>query len=225
MISFKAAIFDLDGTLIDSYSAWKKSSQKALAAIKHTMTDEEFENMYLMTTDETRQYFLKIYESHKLELSPLINVDSVMDIILYEMENQYSSEVQALPYALDFVKTLYDRDVPMCVATLTPNEMAERTLERIGFLPYLRFVITGDDVGKSKKSPDIFLEAAKRLGVTPSETAVFEDSPTAIKTAYKTGFITCRVEETHRNYNNNEEDLSLYYHWSIKNFQECLQHL
>jgi len=219
MTDFIAAIFDLDGTLIDSFSAWKGSARKALAAINHTLVDREFDNLYLMTTEETNDYFYKIYESNRCAFGDSIPFDSVMDIVVSEMERQYECGIAALPFALEYVKTLHNRGIPVCVATLTPNDLAEKALAGIGFLPFLKFVITGDDVGRSKKFPDIFLAAAERLGAAPPETVVFEDSPTAIITAHKAGFIVCRVVDAHQNY---ADDISQHCDWSIKSFRELM---
>ena len=280
---FKAAIFDLDGTLVDSYKAWEFAYRKALTAVGHDMTDGEFAELYHMTTDESRAFFRQVHEAQKrpaatmdltldssrsspssaasaptdftldsshsspssaasapmdftldsLRSSPssaasaptddsLLDafVDGIYADISSEMERQYTAVIQEKPHALKYVKSLYDRGVAICVATLTPSVLCNHVLKRLGFLPYLKFLITSDDVGLSKKHPDIFLAAAKRLGGDPSETVVFEDCPTAVKTAYDAGFIVCGVADRHRTQDIAES--SAYYRWRIGNYKEAL---
>ena len=115
-----------------------------------------------------------------------------------DIKRQYALEISEKPNSLEYIKTLYDKGIPMCVATLSSIELAKSVLTRLGFLPLLKFIITGDDVGRSKKFPDIYLAAAKKLGCAPHETAVFEDCPTAIETAYNAGFIVYGVAEPHQ---------------------------
>ena len=216
-MDFKAAIFDLDGTLVDSQTAWKSCYAKTLASIGCTLTDDEFELIYRMTSDETWEYFRKKYETQNHEGK--ISFETLMRNYESEIKNQYAFEIKEKPNALEYVKMLHNSGIPMCVATLTPTELAEITLKRIGFSSYLKFIITGDDVGRSKRFPDIYLTAAKRLGYTPYETAVFEDCPTAIETAHKAGFIVCAVAELHQN--NNE--IYSYCRLRINGFGEIIQ--
>lgn len=216
-MNFKAAIFDLDGTLIDPFNAWKGSFRKTLALMNHQMTEGEFINLYLMTFDETRVFLYKIYESQKLD--KYISFESIMENLTYEMEKQYAFEIQEKPHALEFVQTLYDLNIPICVATLTARNFAEKALNRLGFMPYLQFIITGDDVGLSKKFADIYLRASERLGFLPHETMVFEDCLTAARTAYKADFIVCGVTDQHQSHS--IEDMYPYCHWSITNYMDA----
>ena len=79
-----------------------------------------------------------------------------------EIKNQYAFEIKEKLNALEYVKMLNNSGILMCVATLTPRKLAEITLKRIGFSPFLKFIVTGDDVGCSKRFPDIYLAAAKK---------------------------------------------------------------
>jgi len=223
MLDFKAAIFDLDGTLIDSFKAWEHAYRKALAAVNHRMTDAEFIELYHMTGEESGGFFRGIYESKPNEsVAARTSFESFADGILRdiwdEMVEQYALNAHGKPGALGYVKSLRERGVSLCVATLTPSKLAEPVLARIGFLPFLDFVITSDDVGLSKKFPDIYLEAAKRLGREPGETAVFEDCPTAMQTAKKAGFIVYGVVDSHRGIN--LADFASCYDWSVASFED-----
>jgi beta-phosphoglucomutase-like phosphatase (HAD superfamily) len=214
---FKAVIFDLDGTLVEASSAWRTGFQKILASLNHHMTEDDFQKLYRMTYMEIRCFFRDIYEAKKQ--TGHISFDSVMNNLTSEMERRYSFEIQAKPHALHFVKTLYNLEIPACLATLTPINIAEKALTWLGFTPYLDFVITGDDVGASKKFADIYLTAAKRLGFQPCEIIVFEDCPTAAKTAYNAGFIVCGVADPSQS--RQIEELYPYCHWYITGYRDA----
>ena len=81
----------------------------------------------------------------------------------------------------------------MCVATATYNSLVNAALKRLGIFDMFEFVLTCSDVGSGKDSPDIFLNAAERLGCKVSETAVAEDSLHCIETAVKAGFFTIGI--------------------------------
>ena len=81
----------------------------------------------------------------------------------------------------------------MCVATATPEPLARACLKRLGVLEDLEFLLSCDAVGAGKDRPDVFLEAARRLGSAPAETAVFEDAMFALRTAKDAGFYTVGV--------------------------------
>ena len=81
----------------------------------------------------------------------------------------------------------------MCVATATPEPLARACLQRLGVLEDFEFLLSCDAVGAGKDRPDVFLEAARRLGAAPAETAAFEDALFALRTAKDAGFYTVGV--------------------------------
>ena len=216
-MDFKAVIFDLDGTLVEASSAWRNGFQKILASLNHYMTEDDFHKLYRMTYLETRYFFRDIYASKKQ--AGLIPFDSIMSNLTFEMEQRYSFDIQVKSHALPFVKALYNLGMPACIATLTPINLAEKALDRLGFTPYLDFVITGDDVGASKRFADIYLTAAERLGFQPSEIIVFEDCPTAAKTAYNAGFIVCGVADPSQSHH--IEELYPYCHGYLTDYRDA----
>ena len=214
---FKAVIFDLDDTLIDAHYAWKRGFQKTLASIRHHMTESEFSRLYRMNSQEIRNFIRDIYESENL--GGLMPFETVMDNLKSEMGRQYARDIQAKPYALEFVTALHRLGMPACIATLTSRDLAEKTLTRLGFSPYLQFVITGDEVGASKTTADIYLAAAKRLGFPPSDIVVFEDCQTAVRTAYMADFLVCRVADQYQD--RPVDELNSYCHWRITDYLDA----
>lgn len=200
MHSYKAAIFDLDGTLVDSYRAWERAFCVELKNHGLLISKEEFAAVYKMTDAETRDFLEDKIRSSQLK----VNIEQAYDTLFKSMKHQYEHSVLPKLGAVAFVEALYQKGIPLCVATLTPDNLAEKVLERIGLIPFLDFVITGDHVGKSKKFPDIYIEASRRLGCAINQTAVFEDSFTAIKTANKAGFIVYGVHDEYQRYDFND---------------------
>jgi len=169
-----------------------------------------------MTSDEHSEYFRRIYDLQNHDGK--ISFETLMHNLNADIKNQYALEIKEKSNALNYVKRLHDKKIPMCVATLSSVELAESVLTRLGFMQYLKFIITGDDVGRSKKFPDIYLAAAKKLGCSPHETAVFEDCPTAIQTAYNAGFIVCGVAEP----NQDHSEVHSHCRLLINHFSEML---
>lgn len=216
-MDFNAAIFDMDGTLVDSYMAWENGYRKLFTSMNHAMTNDEFDKLYRMTSDESNEFVRKIYLSQ--ERDNRMPFESVMENFNADMESRYVFDVQEKPYALEYIKMLYNRKIPVCVATLSPISLAKKVLTKLGFMPYLNFILTGDDVGLSKRFPDIYFTAAERLGSLPSETIVFEDCPVAAMTAHNAGFVVCGVVDRHQNQNM----VQPYCHWSIADYLDVYQ--
>ena len=96
---------------------------------------------------------------------------------------------------LDFLEGLRCRGVKMAIATLTARRHAEKALRDRDMLDYFEFMLTIEDVGISKREPDIYLQAAARMGLEPAECTVFEDAPYACATARRAGFRVCGMVE------------------------------
>ena len=83
----------------------------------------------------------------------------------------------------------------MAVATLTARRHAEKALRDRGMLDYFEFMLTIEDIGVSKREPDIYLQSAARMGLIPDACIVFEDAPYACTTAKRAGFRVCGMVE------------------------------
>lgn len=92
--------------------------------------------------------------------------------------------------AADFLKWLQDNRVPVCLATSTGRDLASHKLEAAGLAPYLPLRVCGDEVARSKPDPEIYREAARRLGLPPEQLLAVEDSENGLRSALSAG---CRV--------------------------------
>lgn len=215
-MEFEGVIFDLDGTLLDSYISWMIVFKKAFSSMNHNMTKEEFTELYKMTYEETNEYFSKVYK----ESNASVPLSQIMDEIEVDISQEYSEKILAKPFAKEFVYSLHEKNIPICIATLTPTHLAKLALDRLGLTPAIQFIITGDDVGLSKKHPDIYEEAALRMGSSVKNTVVFEDSFTAIKTANRAGFKVCGVYDSYQHYS--LEDIRSYCNWILSDYKNAI---
>ena len=178
------AIFDMDGTLVDSMVYWQRLGREFLARKGVTEGMEPvLERIKPMTMRESAQLFI---ESFGLEGTPEA-LEAEMNAV---MDQHYREDIPLKPGAKEYLEALRRRGVKLCVATATPEHLARECLERLGVAQLLEFILSCDAVAAGKDRPDVFLEAARRLGAAPGETAAFEDALYAARTAKTAGFYT-----------------------------------
>lgn len=186
MKKFKYAIFDMDGTLMESMDAWKNIGREYLEAMNITVPNDLNEIIASMSVEESAEYFQSTF---KINLSVEDIISGVKDL----MEDKYRNNLILKPYVKEYLQKLKNENVNMCIATATPLKLANLALERNDILSYFDFVCSCDDVGVGKNQPDIYYYAANKLGGTPTETVVYEDADFALITAKEAGFYTVGV--------------------------------
>lgn len=182
----KAAIFDVDGTLLDSMGMWDDIGARYLKSIRVEPEDNLKEVLFLMSMAEGTRYIREHY--HLSQSIPEI-MQGVMDVV----KDFYDKEASLKPGVREFLSKLSDRGIPMVAATASDREHIESAFDRLGIRRYFKKVFTCDEAGASKTEPVIYQMAAEYLGVQPSEAYVFEDVLYAILTAKRAGFRTVGV--------------------------------
>ena len=109
--------------------------------------------------------------------------------------SRYESIAVPKDGVLDFLERMRRQGVKMAIATLTARRHAEKALLDRDMMQYFEFMLTIEDIGVSKREPDIYLAAAERLGLAPADCMVFEDAPYAGVTAHRAGFQLCGLAE------------------------------
>ena len=117
-------------------------------------------------------------------------MDTLNDLVTEE----YRSRVPMKPGADRLLARLADSGISCCIATASEAFQARSAMERLGLWPHFRFAVSCVQYG-GKTRPDIYLEAARRLGTAPAETVVFEDALHAARTAHEAGFRVCGVRD------------------------------
>ena len=187
----KYAIFDMDGTLIDSMVYWKKLGSEYLAL--HGITedlDEIMERIKTMTMTESAELFRR-------EFCLSGTKESIADEMNQMMNEHYRNDIPLKNGVENYVKRLYDSGVKMCVASATDRGLMQECLDRLGIRECFEFLLSCEEVGVGKKEPKVYFEAVKRLQgrdiLQPEEVAVYEDADYAIRTAVNAGFYTIAV--------------------------------
>ena len=189
MHEFKGAIFDMDGTLLDSMPVWKRLTAGYLEQFGVHITQQEYAATEGLSQPEVAQFFIDRYPALPMDAQGLM--DGMDELITA----RYASIAKPRAGVIPFLEGLRRRGVKMAVATLTARRHAEKALRDLDMMQYFDFMLTIEDVGVPKWKPDIYLISAERLGVTPDTCAVFEDAPYACTTAKRAGFYVCGVRE------------------------------
>ena len=177
----RGAIFDADGTLVDSMPIWSGVGSgylRSLGIEAREDLDERFREMSLY------QSAVCLKEEYSLPLS----IEEISDGINKMVEHFYAEVIELKPGVKDLLDELSRRGVKMCVASATESYQIRMALERCGVDHHFLHVYSCDDVGHGKDEPVIFRTALERLGTSREDTYVFEDAYYAIKTATTDGF-------------------------------------
>ncbi|WP_367568185.1 HAD family hydrolase [Lacrimispora sp.] len=176
------AIFDMDGTLIYSMKLWENLGQECLESKNITESwDGILEEIRPLTMSQSAALFV---DRFALAESPETVADEMNGI----MDVHYRKDISLKPGVKEHLEQLRQAGVRMCVASATAEHLMEACLQRLGVRSYFEFLISCESMGTSKREPDIYLEAASRLGAAPGEIAVYEDALYAIETAKKANF-------------------------------------
>lgn len=181
------AIFDMDGTLVDSMGCWRRLSQEFLGSRGvEKIPPEILEQIKPMTMLESAALFIRTFGLSGTPESLTAEMDAVM-------EGHYRRDILLKPGVEGYLEDLARRDVRMCVASATAERLVKMCLGRLGVLDRFEFLLSCETAGVGKDRPDIYLAAAERLGCAPGEAAVYEDAIFAARTAKEAGFYVVGV--------------------------------
>ena len=188
---FQAYIFDCDGTLVDSmplhYIAWVEALKRHDAPFE--FTEEEF---YAHAGIKEQDVVKILNVKHGTNIDPVSVDESKMEIF-----RERIPEVQSVGPVAEFAKSLYGR-FPMAVASGSEEPTVRGCLEATGLLHLFETIITPKLVKQGKPAPDMFLLAAERMGIAPSECLVLEDGNSGLEAAKAAGMQTVFIPRTLR---------------------------
>lgn len=209
----KAAIFDMDGTILDSMGMWADTFPIFMEKLG-LVPDEKFlhETSSLGLHGTARA----MVERYNLSLTPE-QLEQEWEKCIGE---NYLTLVKPKPFVVEYIMQLKAQGIPVAVATLTEHRIADPALAYHGLDVLFDEILTCEDVGGvTKDRPDLFLKAAELLGATASESVVFEDSYYAMVPAREAGF---QVIAIHEPYATNSEEIREVAHRYIHSWEELL---
>jgi len=190
----KGAIFDLDGTLLDSMGLWATASSSFLCSLgiePEADVDAQVDDLCL---EDTAKYLIAHYPIAR-------SVSEVMELINLHIEQQYFDTLLEKAGVRAFLERLKSCGISMCVATATDHYQVEAALKRLGLLAYFSGIFTCTQVGAGKQSPAVYELARKHLNLQPDEIAVFEDALYAVKTAKAAGYFVVGIADDYNTQN------------------------
>jgi HAD superfamily hydrolase (TIGR01509 family) len=171
-----AVIFDLDGVLVDSEQVWDAARRDVVAGHGGTWRDSATRDMLGMSSREWPRY---VVDRLGVELTP----PEVNDAVVQRLLARYDIELPLLPGAREAVFRLAEH-YPLGLASSSNREVIDLVLEEMGVREAFMAVVSSEEVARGKPAPDVYREAARRLGLRASRCAAVEDSENGIRSAH-----------------------------------------
>ena len=181
---FDAAIFDMDGTLLDTMRYWRYTSLEYLLAHQLPVRPEDLARMEWTSS---RALVKEIAEREGFDMGSWQTMVGELEEF---MNRHYLHDAKRRENVPELLERLRGMGKPMCVATGAPRQYARNGLSRLGILKYFEFVTDCYEFGMDKSQPEYFEEVARRLGTKSERCVVLEDALYAMKSAKTAG---CRV--------------------------------
>lgn len=210
----KAVIFDMDGTAIDSMMSGPSSVKALLKQLNLETDTKEAQDLMAKGWHVTAQMINEVYNTDFCEKAIK---DGYMEIHF----RNYREHFQPMGGFVEFLDYLDSRDIKYAIATATQKHGAEDQFKRLGLMDRLQFITTEGQVGKTKEFPDVYIDAAKRMGADETNTIVCEDALYAIRTASKAGFRTVGIREEY--FKEDHDDIEKIADVYVDDFNELLK--
>jgi HAD superfamily hydrolase (TIGR01509 family) len=184
-----ALVFDMDGLMLDTEPIYRASWQRAAAELGWEITDHGYEVFLGRRTEDAEAELARIF-------GPTFPIDRFHDRWPVLWHDIAAQGLTVKPGTRELLALGESHRVPLALATSTARPLALRTLGYGGFSPdRFSVIVTGDEIAHGKPAPDIYLEAARRLGIVPDRCAAFEDSDAGTLAASRAGMLTFQVPD------------------------------
>jgi len=185
----EAVIFDMDGVLIDSEPIHIDIEKKLFDKLGISVS-AEIHRSYLGVAGDYMYQDLKTRFDLPGSVSELLRFDDAFRCEYFEQLN----DLNLNEGVLNLIRAIKESGLKLGVATSSSPALAAILLERCEILPFFDVVVTTAEAGRSKPFPDVYLLAARKLGVSPANCIVFEDSPNGLSAAKKAGMFCIAVQ-------------------------------
>lgn len=189
-MNIKGAIFDLDGTLIDSTWIWNRIDMEFLGKRGYDVPEDYVYHIAPLGVDETAIYTKERF--HLPETTDEIKKE------WYDMAiDAYTNEILLKPGVYDYLHILHNKGISLAVATASDKELVVPVLRRNKVLELFNNITTIKEVSRGKGYPDIYILAAEKMNLGPAECVVYEDIIQGVTGSKKGGFYTVAVNDNH----------------------------
>jgi HAD superfamily hydrolase (TIGR01509 family) len=178
-LSIAAIVFDLDGVIVDSEHLWDRARRELVDERGGMWKDDATRAMMGMSSVEWSRY---VHEELGVDLSP----QEISTAVVERLEQLYREELPLLPGAREAVIALAAQWT-LGLASSANREIIDLVLELAELAPYFAATVSSEEVPRGKPAPDVYLEAARRLDVPPTQCAAIEDSTNGIRSAAAAG--------------------------------------
>jgi len=170
-----AVVFDLDGVLVDSEQLWDRARRELVAQRGGTWTDDATHAMMGMSAPEWSRY---VRDELGVDLEPA----AISAAVVERLERLYREQLPLLPGAREAAIATSER-WPLGLASSSNRELIDLVLELAQLKQYFAATVSSEEVPRGKPAPDVYLEAARRLDVAPTDCAAVEDSTNGLRAA------------------------------------------
>ena len=206
------AVFDMDGTLLDSYHAHGASWRRTMSEESIDYSDEDFHRHFGRRNEEIiRDVFERLGRS---EPSPE-RIQAIADRKEELFRSALVHDCVEMPGARGLLERLERSGWMIAVGSSAPRENLELALELLDMNRFMKATVCGGDVSRGKPEPDVFVEAARRIGVASRGCLVFEDAPAGIEAGHRAGMAVVGIRCPHHDSQLSAADLV------VDNFDEC----
>lgn len=186
--TLKGAIFDLDGTILDSSWVWEKIDREFLGGRGIDVPEDYVENIAPLGFYGAAVYTI---DRFGFEDKP----EELMKIWGEMAIREYKNNVYIKEGVAEYLDYLYTKGIPMGIATASNEDLFIPCLEHNNIFKYFQTFTTVSEVGISKESADVYIATARKLGIYPDECVVFEDLPQGLISASNAGFYTVAIPD------------------------------
>lgn len=187
-MDFKFAIFDLDGTLIDSMWIWEKVIFEFLDKYNCKYDINIAEEIAYMTFEISSSYLKKLYSLPQ-------SCEEIMAEWISMSENYYKNIIKPKKGVREYLEYLKANNIKTAIATACPKYLCEAVLKANDLAKYFETIVYAEEVGKSKEEPDVYIETMNRLSAKVNECMLYEDILVALNTAHDIGLKVTIVED------------------------------
>ena len=185
----EAVVFDLDGLLIDTEQVWDGVREQLVRERGGRWHDRAQADMMGMSSTEWSRY---LHEELGLEEPP----DELNRLVVERMEQRYRDGLPVIDGAVDAVRRLAER-WPLGLASSSNRPLIDLALEQMGVSDLFQATVSSEEVARGKPAPDVYLEAARRLGIASDRAVAVEDSGNGIRSAKAAGLRVVAIPNRH----------------------------